>query len=62
MDKNNLLSHEALNDLWFNHFVKNIHANLFPQKQVYMVSYDVNSKETFEEWKDDPNFIEDVIL
>ena len=41
----------ALHDLWFNHFVKNIHSNLFPQRQVYMVSYDVNSKETFEQWK-----------
>lgn len=47
--------HEALHDLWFNHFVKNIHSNLFPQRQVYMVSYDVNSKETFEQWKKEKN-------
>ena len=52
--------HEALHDLWFNHFVKNIHANLFPQKQVYMVSYDVNSKETFEEWKKEKNINSDI--
>ena len=54
------IEHEAVHDLQLNWIYKNISANNFPHHKVYVISYDVNSKNTFEEWKKEYNIESDI--
>lgn len=45
------IEHEAVHDKQLKWIYRNIFANNFQHHKVYVISYDVNSKNTFEEWK-----------
>ena len=54
------VEHEAVHDMQLNWIYKNISANNFQQDKIYIVSYDVNSKNTFKEWKREYNIKSDM--
>ena len=54
------IEHEAAHDIHLKWIYKNISANNFPQHKVYVISYDVNSKNTFKEWQKEFNIESDI--
>ena len=54
------IEHEAVHDLQLKWIYKNLSANQIPQNKIYIISYDVNSKNTFKEWKREYNIKSDI--
>ncbi len=54
------IEHEAVHDLQLKWIYKNLSANGFQQNKVYVISYDVNSKNTFDEWKKEYQIESDI--